>query len=250
MSVIDRQSFDQRIDADLCEVIVSYLTLKDRLRLECVSKQFKNCLFQRENQFIINYEFAAYVKQLEDILKKCKSFQYIKINDNCLKYFTNTIIELLIANCTSIYKIECNFNNINTDIFHRFIGKFGKYLAKIKGYPIDSYYTNQKFAHYINQLSIGKYYNYNLDHPVINYIINRFNERQVINVNTKPDIMNSHKLSIHYTINLEDHKSISLHSNIDDFDGSQLSNIFVQLSRLEKLKALDMSDFIQVVKTL
>ena len=246
MSVINRESFDQRIGNDLCEVIVSYLTLKDRLRLECVSKQFKDCVFKRKNQIIINNEFAAYVKQLDGIFKKCKSFKYIKIVvDIRLKYFLNIIIEILIAYCTSIYKIDCNFYYINFELFKRFIRKFGKSLAIIKGYSIDDFRSYDRvFIDYINQLSIGKPYPYNQNHTNISEIINRFNERTVFGVKMKSNTINNSKLSIHFTINLEDHKCISLHSNIDDFDGSQLSNIFVQLSRLEKLKSLDMSEFI------
>ena len=35
-----RDSFSDRVCDDLCEVILQYLSLEDRLRLECVSKQF------------------------------------------------------------------------------------------------------------------------------------------------------------------------------------------------------------------
>ena len=33
---------------DLTELILSYLTLGDKVRLECVSKQWKRCVFQRQ----------------------------------------------------------------------------------------------------------------------------------------------------------------------------------------------------------
>ena len=40
-----RDSFEDRVCDDLCEVILQYLSLEDRLRLECVSKQFQRTAF-------------------------------------------------------------------------------------------------------------------------------------------------------------------------------------------------------------
>ena len=41
-----RDSFDNRFCDDLCEDILQYLPLKDRFRLQCVSKQFQTTVFQ------------------------------------------------------------------------------------------------------------------------------------------------------------------------------------------------------------
>ena len=41
-----------RFGDDLTELILSYLPLKDKIKLECVSKQSKRCVF--EKQFVIN----------------------------------------------------------------------------------------------------------------------------------------------------------------------------------------------------
>ena len=48
-----KYSFD-RIDDDLCEVLLSYLSLEQKFRFECVSKQFKRCVYQRQNQLKID----------------------------------------------------------------------------------------------------------------------------------------------------------------------------------------------------
>ena len=42
-----RQSFSERICDDLSQLILKYLPLKDKLRLECVSKQFQRTVFQK-----------------------------------------------------------------------------------------------------------------------------------------------------------------------------------------------------------
>ena len=41
-----RDSFEDRFCDDLCEDILQYLSLEDRFRLECVSKQFQRTVFQ------------------------------------------------------------------------------------------------------------------------------------------------------------------------------------------------------------
>ena len=48
-----RDSFSDRVCDDLSEVILQYLSLEDKLRLECVSKQFRRTVFQRQYQLII-----------------------------------------------------------------------------------------------------------------------------------------------------------------------------------------------------
>ena len=51
-----RQSFSERICDDLSQVLLQYLPLKDKIRLQCVSKQFQRTIFLRH--FVI--EFTEY----------------------------------------------------------------------------------------------------------------------------------------------------------------------------------------------
>jgi hypothetical protein len=39
---LKRDSFSGRICDDLCEVLLSYLSFEDKIRFECISKQFQN----------------------------------------------------------------------------------------------------------------------------------------------------------------------------------------------------------------
>ena len=46
-----------RFGDDLTELILSFLWFEDKIRLECVSKQWKRCVFQR--QFVIEIDFVC-----------------------------------------------------------------------------------------------------------------------------------------------------------------------------------------------
>ena len=61
----------KRFGDDFTEEILQYLRLEDKARLECVSKQWKRCVFQR--QFVIEIEISEslHEKQVESVLKKC-----------------------------------------------------------------------------------------------------------------------------------------------------------------------------------
>ena len=45
-----------RFGVDLIEEVLQYLTFEDKIRLECVSKQWKRCVFQR--QFVIRIDYS------------------------------------------------------------------------------------------------------------------------------------------------------------------------------------------------
>ena len=69
-----RQSFDERICDDLCHLILQYLPLKYKLRLECVSKQFQRNIYLSERQwFVENINKNGWLRQLRLVLKKCNN---------------------------------------------------------------------------------------------------------------------------------------------------------------------------------
>ncbi len=49
-----RQSFSYRICDDLCEVLLKYLSFEDKIKFECVSKQFQRCVYCKQNVFDID----------------------------------------------------------------------------------------------------------------------------------------------------------------------------------------------------
>ena len=52
------QSFDDRICDDLSEVLLQFLPLDDKLRLECVSKQFQRTVFQKQFPITLQKTFV------------------------------------------------------------------------------------------------------------------------------------------------------------------------------------------------
>ena len=76
MKVYAHNSFD-RFGDDLTEEVLQYLTLEDKIRLECVSKQWQRCVYQR--QFVIEMNFITERNRrrlsgkeiLQSLLNKC-----------------------------------------------------------------------------------------------------------------------------------------------------------------------------------
>ena len=48
-----RDSFEDRFCDDLCEEILQYLSLEDKLKLEGVSKQFQRTVLKKHNELTI-----------------------------------------------------------------------------------------------------------------------------------------------------------------------------------------------------
>ena len=82
-----RDSFDDRIYDDLSEVILQYLSFKDKLRMESVSKQFQRTVFCKEER--LNFELEN-VMQMQILLKKLPSIT--SITDMFVIYITGSRI--------------------------------------------------------------------------------------------------------------------------------------------------------------
>ena len=155
-----RDSFDDRFCDDLCEDILQYLSLEDKLRLECVSKQFQRTVFQRHFELHINIKgvnaHKNYLKNkdnritiylnynyIEDqsldsfkaLLKKCPNITSIKL-DTCYSsnynpYNFNQVFQLIIENFNNLSEINL-LKDINDRNFVKLYHKFGQ---KIKYLP-------------------------------------------------------------------------------------------------------------------
>src|SRR5437868_12002691 len=53
-----KDSFDVRVCDDLSEELLQYLTIEDKLRLECVSKQFQRTVFTKEEHIILTEKYG------------------------------------------------------------------------------------------------------------------------------------------------------------------------------------------------
>jgi hypothetical protein len=76
-----RDSFDRFCD-DLMIEILKYLSFNDKFKYECVSKQWKRCVFQRQYSVIVDKcsNYSCYVKKFHN--KICITRLNIHYNNN------------------------------------------------------------------------------------------------------------------------------------------------------------------------
>ena len=155
---VDKKSFSDRFCDDLCEDILQYLSLEDKLRLECVSKQFQRTVFRRQYKLYLNMsadEHKNYLNNkhmfsmrrvhnyyyIEDqsidsfkaLLKKCQNIESIKLeghHDSESAYdphMCNQVFGLIIENCNNLSEVlvKKGLDDINEYFFEEFHRKFG-----------------------------------------------------------------------------------------------------------------------------
>jgi hypothetical protein len=146
---LKRDSFSDRICDDLCEVLLSYLSFKDKMRFECVSKQFQRCVYNKENSIdvrdsieemgqkiifnnvLIEIDQSFIYKIPESIFKKCKFVNNICIYLELNSKAANELMNLIIKNCNNLKSIAFNFNKISDELIEKFGLKFGQQLKEI-----------------------------------------------------------------------------------------------------------------------
>src|ERR1700712_2157133 len=135
------QSFSERICDDLSEVILQYLPLKDKLRLECVSKQFQRTVLQKQYELTIDKIFERLLsknnkidlKLVESLLKKCPNLRSLKFSYYWGKgYNYSKTIKLVIKYCDNLVEFEFPFIKVNKTDFKAFHTKFGPKLKSLK----------------------------------------------------------------------------------------------------------------------
>src|SRR5437868_7389736 len=86
-----KDSFDVRVCDDLSEELLQYLTIEDKLRLECVSKQFQRTVFTKHKRIVIDRRWykrgnsskrqpTVDCQRLKTALKKAQNISEIVIN--------------------------------------------------------------------------------------------------------------------------------------------------------------------------
>ena len=145
-------SFDDRFCDDLCEDILQYLSLEDKLRLECVSKQFQRTVFRKEYEFNLeeykrqtlsdrkyyewDYTFKPgnrSFKSIETVLKKCPNIWKLNLRGFSTMNYDNSkhFLQLIIKYCNNLIE----FNGITIDTKYcesqEFCAKFGLKLKEL-----------------------------------------------------------------------------------------------------------------------
>ena len=112
---------------DLTELILQYLTFEDKVRLECVSKQWRRLVFNKQfaielNYYIHNPKIGSKqlyrrndglnvdIKALESVVKKCSNIETVHIHSNLN---AQPVLSLIGQYCPNIKSLTCNgINNI------------------------------------------------------------------------------------------------------------------------------------------
>jgi len=94
--VYSKDSFD-RFGDDLCELLLSYLTFDQKLNFECVSRQWKRLIFNKQftielvnckfkNKLLlvpVNNKFLLNIEIFESLIRKCCFINELVIDKNC-----------------------------------------------------------------------------------------------------------------------------------------------------------------------
>ena len=129
-------SFDDRFCDNLCEEILQYLPLKDKLRLECVSKQFQRTVFRR----VCNLDSREMKKALL-FEKHINSSQ--PRNESEFTYLIS--IESLLKKCSNIISINVTwFHPDNKNYFKPFLQLINKYCNHLIEFKDNGKWTHFK----------------------------------------------------------------------------------------------------------
>ena len=84
-----------RFGDDLCEVLLSYLNVNDKYRLDCISKQWKRCIHQKENYLKFGSDNGLKISLLDLIIypKILEKFKKIYENIQIVEFATNFFIK-------------------------------------------------------------------------------------------------------------------------------------------------------------
>ena len=95
----NRQSFSERICDDLCEEILQYLSLEDKLKLEGVSKQFQRTVLKKHYELTIDKHYWIANRKAEE------EYKYLYV-DNIYTCIELKSFEALLKKCPNIISIQ------------------------------------------------------------------------------------------------------------------------------------------------
>ena len=125
MSVYAKNSTD-RFGDDLTELILSYLTLEDKFRFECMSKQWKRCVFQRQFELdisvmkkqnslnkLFNNNRHLSRERLISVLKKCPNLRKVKV----CTLEKSDVVSLIGQHCPRLRSLSVHSRGIDMTFF-------------------------------------------------------------------------------------------------------------------------------------
>ena len=153
MKVYPKNSFD-RFGDDLTELILQYLTFEDKVRLDCVSKQWRRLVFNKQLAIEINWTHS------KDSLKRL-----IKSNENSKPSLDGQALKLILKKCKNIKTFDYSRLRLNGKVLS-LIGRYCPNIKSLRYWP--------KIGSDDNILSFFRIYGHKLEELYLygNYIIN------------------------------------------------------------------------------
>ena len=137
MSVYAKDSTD-RFGDDLTELILSYLTLEDKFRFECLSKQWKRCVFEKQ------FELEVSVMKKQNSLNKL-------FNSN--RHLSRRRLISVLKKCPNLRKVKfCTYEK--TDVLS-LIGQHCQHIRSWSFYSCDDMTFYQKYGHKVEELVLN-----------------------------------------------------------------------------------------------
>ena len=132
MKVYAKNSFD-RFGDDLTEVILQYLTFEDKVRLECVSKQWRRLIFNK--QFVIEI--------LSDSNQTKNSLDLYRKLERGLPLIDRKALESVLKKCQNIMKVD-----INIEISSEVLSLIGQYCHRFKSLKLNQMTSDDNTLHF------------------------------------------------------------------------------------------------------
>ena len=158
-----RDSFE-RFGDDLCEELLSYLTIEDKIRFECVSKQWRSLVLNRQSILFFDYNTEGGMdfcyrlggmdnftknklknnlqNKLKNLLKKFPYIRQIDFGNTSIDY---TIVDIVVECCPRLESIVFNIKDVDQSAITRFGQRFGHQIKAI------NFQTFVEYIYYFNQ---------------------------------------------------------------------------------------------------
>ncbi|XP_054166181.1 uncharacterized protein LOC128963693 [Oppia nitens] len=143
----DDDSFD-RFGDDLCQLLLEYLPIDDKLRLQSMSKQWSALIFNRQTSITLDTDLCISidlqamnerqrrVKVFAAIIEKCPNIERVVISDNIGIF--DQIVDSLIKHCPRLKHIIIGYRNDSNNwlqfgpAFDKLLVKFGQQLQTLE----------------------------------------------------------------------------------------------------------------------
>ncbi|CAG2107300.1 unnamed protein product [Medioppia subpectinata] len=116
-----------RFGDDMCGLILSYLSFKDRFRLECVSKQFQRTVFDSVIDININDRLIRQIQRttitqtIATIATKCPNIETIDLRGMFIKCeHIPEVLRLFRDNCLNLREVYCNLRSNTAQLYQQF----------------------------------------------------------------------------------------------------------------------------------